>query len=51
VALTRPRYTPELGSLELAGTCVSFRTKSERLYVWLRGIDRWVAYANSAVEG
>lgn len=34
--LTRRRYTPELGSLELAGARVSFRTTPEHLHMWLR---------------
>ena len=48
--LARRRYTPELGSLELAGARVSFRTTPEHLHMWLRRIDRWVAYANSIVQ-
>jgi hypothetical protein len=48
--LTTVTYTPELGRLGLEGTRVHFRTAPSRLHIWLRRIDRWVAYANSVVQ-
>ena len=49
-ALTPERYTPELGRLGLEGARVTFRTSPPHLHRWLRRIDRWIEYANSAVE-
>jgi hypothetical protein len=49
-ALTSTRFTPELGRLGLDGARVSFRTSPPHLHRWLRRIDRWIEYANSAVE-
>jgi hypothetical protein len=48
-ALTRGRFTPELGRLGLDEATVLFRTTPAQLAPWLRRIDRWVAYANSIV--
>jgi hypothetical protein len=49
-ALTTARYTPELGRLGLQGARVTFRTSPPHLHRWLPRIDRWIEYANSAVE-
>jgi hypothetical protein len=48
--LTRPTATPVLARVGLDGGRVLFRTTPPRLHYWLRWVDRWIAYANSAVE-
>ena len=47
--LTTSTYTPGL-DLGLDGALVTFRTTPLRLHGWLRRIDRWIEYANSAVK-
>jgi hypothetical protein len=49
-ALTRGRFTPELGRVHLDEARVLFRTTPSRLPAWVRRIDRWVAYANSVID-
>jgi hypothetical protein len=49
-ALRTTRFTPELGRLGLDGGRITLRTTPPHLHRWLRRIDRWIEYANSAVE-
>jgi hypothetical protein len=48
--LTGARSTPARGRIGLEGSTILFRTAPARLPVWLRRIDRWIAYANSVVQ-
>jgi hypothetical protein len=50
-ALTTDKHTPELCRVGLDGARVIFRTSPSQLHQWVHWIDRWIAYANSAVEG
>jgi hypothetical protein len=50
VRLMSTWYSPDVGRLTIREAMVQFRTAPERLHLWLRRIDRWIAYANSVVE-
>jgi hypothetical protein len=50
LALTTEIATPERGRVDLVGDRVLFRTAPAKLHLWLRWIDRWIAYANSVVN-
>ena len=45
--LTTTRFTPHAVSLD--GASVIVKTTPADLPIWLRRIDRWIAYANSVV--
>ena len=47
--LTSARYTADVGRVTIREAAIHFRSAPERLHLWLRRIDRWIAYANSVV--
>jgi hypothetical protein len=49
-AMVTPSRTPDVGRLSIRGASVQFRGETRHLGGWLRGIDKWIAYANSVVE-
>ena len=49
-ALVTARFTPDAGRVGLHGDRVVFRTDLDSLALWLRRLDHWIDYANSAVK-
>lgn len=48
--LVTARFTPDTGRVGVHGSRVVFRTDRDNLALWLRRLDRWIAYANPVVE-
>lgn len=48
--LVTSRFTPDTGRVGVHGGRVVFRTECDNLALWLRRLDRWIAYANPVVE-